>query len=104
MLEAVMNPLDTTKTRTRMVFVTGVDEIFFNQIFLLLGSLQRNSPGISLYVCDFGLSERQREFLRQKRMLLEVPAGIGNRRHVREYKAALVRYVADLHAECVVWL
>jgi hypothetical protein len=43
-----MKPLGTTKTRTRMVFVTGVDEVFFNQIFLLLGSLQRSSPSISL--------------------------------------------------------
>ena len=103
-MNSLLNSPGSTKTRTPMVFVTGVDEIFFNQIFLLLGSLQRSSPGISLYVCDFGLSERQREFLRQKRMLLEVPAGIGNRRHVWEYKAALVRYVADLHAECVVWL
>jgi hypothetical protein len=102
-----MNPLGTTKTRTRMVFVTGVDEMMKSssiKYFFCWVLCSEAAPGISLYVCDFGLSERQREFLRQKRMLLEVPVGIGSRRHAWDYKAALGRYVADLHAECVVWL
>jgi hypothetical protein len=40
-----------------IAFVTRVDAEMFGQLFLLLGSLRRNSPGVWLYVCDLGLDQ-----------------------------------------------
>jgi hypothetical protein len=96
--------MSLNQPRPPIACVTGVDEQQFDQIFLLMASLRRNSPGIALHVCDFGMSDRQRDFLRRKNMLLEVPPGLGRGRHPWDCKAALGRYVAPLGAEAVVWL
>jgi len=84
--------------------VTGSDYRQFGQLFLLMGSLQRYCPGLKLHVCDFGLTEPQRRFLRRKGVLLEMPAGMAGRSHPWHYKAALGRYVAGLGWDAVVWL
>lgn len=84
--------------------VTGADFRQFEQLFLLMGSLRRYCPGLALHVCDFGLTDPQRHFLRRKGMLLEMPAGMEGRPHPWHYKAALGRYVAGLSWDAVVWL
>ena len=84
--------------------VTGADAFMFGQIFLLLGSLARHSPGVRLYVCDFGFDAPQRDYLARTGRLLERPAGRPPARHVWDHKAALGAYVARLDADWVVWL
>src|SRR5579863_4080977 len=92
------------KTPESISFVTGVDHRMFDQLFLLIGSLRRSSPSIELLVCDFGLSDHQRGYLRRKNMLLSIPDGMGNPPHPWYYKAALGQYVAHLGTDAVVWL
>jgi len=87
-----------------ITFVTGVDAGMFEQLFLLLGSLRHNSPGAWLQVCDLGLTEPQRDYLRRSRRLLERPAGRPLRSHVWYGKAALGDYTNCLGADFVVWL
>jgi hypothetical protein len=87
-----------------IVFVTGANADMFGQLLLLLGSLRRNSPAVWLYVCDLGLSELQRDYLRRTRRLLERPAGQLPGRHPWYYKAALGEYTKCLGADFVVWL
>jgi hypothetical protein len=87
-----------------IAFVTGVDAEMFGQIFLLLGSLRRNSPEVWLYVCDLGLTDAQRRYLQQTRRLLPRPDGRHFSRHVWYDKAALGAYTKQLNADCLVWL
>ena len=75
-----------------VVFVTGVDAGMFGQLFLLLGSLRRNSPSVWLHVCDLGLTEAQREYFRRGKRLLKRPVGRPLRRHPWYGKAALGDY------------
>jgi hypothetical protein len=84
-------------------FVTGIDADMFGQFFLLLGSLRRNSPGLSLYVCDMGLTDSQRDYLHRTGRLLARPAG-RPLSHVWYDKAALGAYTEGLNADFVVWL
>jgi hypothetical protein len=92
------------RTAPSIAFVTGADAFMFGQIFLLLGSLARHSPGVRLYVCDFGFDAPQRDYLARTGRLLERPAGRPPARHVWDHKAALGAYIARLEADWVVWL
>lgn len=83
--------------------VTGVDQKMFPQLLLLAGSLRRYSPALSLHVCDFGLTEAQRTYVRRRHVLLDKPADI-KPRHPWDYKANLARYVTAVAADAVVWI
>jgi len=86
------------------IFVTGVDRAMFFQLFPLLESLRRNSPGTTLHVCDFGLSAAQAAFLRAKGVLLERPDQEKLPPHPWYDKARLGAYIARLGDRPVVWL
>ena len=77
----------------RICLVTGTDSGMFSQLLLLGGSLRRYSPNIALHVCDFGLTEAQRAYIRRRYVLLDKPTDI-QPRHPWDYKANLGRYVA----------
>jgi hypothetical protein len=65
-----------------IAFVTGVDAEMFGQLFLLLGSLRRNSPGVWLHVCDLGMNERIQAAFEQAGILIadeDEAGGIGVR-------------------------
>jgi hypothetical protein len=85
-------------------FVTGVDHRMFDQLFPLMGSMRRYCAGTRLWVCDFGLTDPQKNLLRRMDVLLEIPPGVGPYNHAWYYKAALGRYVADLNTEAMVWI
>ena len=87
-----------------IAFVTGVNAEMFGQLFLLLGSLRRNSPSLWLHVCDLGLSDPQRRYLQHTQRLLARPAGRQLPRHAWYDKAALGSYTEGLSADFVVWL
>lgn len=84
--------------------VTGTDRRQFEQLLLLGGSLQRYCPGAVLHVCDFGLTEQQRNFVRERHLLLDKPASLGIYRHAWYYKGAMAHYVADLVCNAMVWI
>ena len=96
-------PISSNAVRT-IAFITGVNADMFGQFFLLLGSLRRNSPGVWLHVCDMGLTDPQRDYLRRTRRLLARPAGRRLPRHAWYDKAALGAYTERLNADFVVWL
>jgi hypothetical protein len=79
----------TVSRASSIAFVTGVDAEMFGQLFLLPGSLRRNNSGVWLQVCDLGMTERQRDYLRRTRRLVQRPAGRGPPRHPWYDKAAL---------------
>jgi hypothetical protein len=83
--------------------VTGVDQKMFPQLLLLAGSLRRHSPTLTLHVCDFGLTEAQRSYVRRRHVLLDKPADI-RPRHPWDCKANLSRYVAAVAADVIVWI
>lgn len=87
----------------RLSLVTGVDAGMFSQLLLLGGSLRRYSPGLALHVCDFGLTEAQRAYVRRRHVLLHKPPEI-RARHSWDYKANLGRYVAALSCDASVWI
>ena len=92
----------SSRAAPSIAFVAGAE--MFGQIFLLLGSLARHSPGVRLYICDFGFDAPQRDYLARTRRLLERPADLPPAWHVWDNKAALGAYVARLDADWVVWL
>jgi hypothetical protein len=96
------DPVQPT-AKPSIIFVTGVDSRMFGQLCLLLGSVCRNSPSVWLHVCDLGLTEPQRAYLRRSKRLLERPAG-RPLRHAWYGKAALGDYTDCLNADFVVWL
>jgi hypothetical protein len=85
-------------------YVTGVDHWMFDQLFPLMGSMQRYCRGVTLWVCDFGMTGQQKTLLRRMGVLLEMPASLGPFGHAWYYKGALGRYTAGLDTEAVVWI
>jgi hypothetical protein len=86
-----------------IAFITGVDADFFGQLFLLLGSLRHNSPGLWLHVCDLGLTDPQCNYLQRTGRLLARPANRRLTRHPWYDKAALGAYTEGLNADFLVW-
>jgi hypothetical protein len=87
----------------RLCLVTGTDRRMFAQLLLLGGSLRRHSPDTVLHVCDFGLTEPQRAYVRRRYVLLDKPADI-QPRHPWDYKANLGRYTAGVACDAVIWI
>ena len=75
----------------------------FFQLLLLGESLRRHSPGLTLHVCDFGLTAPQRAYVRRRFALLDKPPDV-EVRHPWDYKARLGRYVAGISCDAVVWI
>ncbi|WP_096702311.1 tetratricopeptide repeat protein [Magnetospirillum sp. 15-1] len=84
-------------------YVTGVDSNYFHILFPLFASLAITDPGLRLHVCDYGLTEPQRAFLRRKELLLETPSDMVGV-HPWRAKTALGRYVAALDWDVIVWM
>ncbi len=87
-----------------LLLTTGVDERYFWLLFPLFTSVARHSPGAVVRVCDFGMNAAQTAFLREKGVLLEMPAYLADAPHPWYRKAALADYVAGFDWDGVVWL
>lgn len=74
------------------LFVTGSDSAFFNSLLVCLQSFSERMPGHRLFVCDYGLTGAQAQFLRSLGVLLERPPILASR-GVFHCKAALGRYL-----------
>jgi hypothetical protein len=91
-----------------ILFVTGSDSAFFNSSLICLQSFSERLPDQQLFVCDFGMTAVQAEFLQSLGQLLPRPpelAGCGTfycKAAVGRYLHHSGRRIADYDA--VVWL
>lgn len=93
----------------RLLFVTGATRAYFPTLLVLLQSFAERIGGELPRVCDYGLDEGQREFLRRRGRLLARPPSFRHAVHPLREKALLGEYlkhnrldVASLDA--VIWL
>jgi hypothetical protein len=86
------------------IFVTGSNAPYFPMLCLLLASFDRFAPGVPLYVCDFGLTEGQANFLATKGLLLPRPDHIATGLHPYLYKGRLNDFVTPLNFDVLTWI
>jgi len=77
----------------RLLFVTGSDAAFFPSLLICLQSFSERIAGQKILVCDYGLTDAQREFLRNLELLLDRPHDLNPSNDVFYRKAALLRYL-----------
>jgi hypothetical protein len=92
----------------KLLFVTGCDSAFFNTFLICLQSFAERISDQRLFVCDFGLTSAQAQFLRHLGLLLVRPTDLAAR-GTFHCKAALARYLQhNAHRiedyDAVVWL
>ena len=87
-----------------VAYITGCDGKFFLLAQALRSSFFQHCPGRTLWVCDYGLSEAQKEDFRAQHALLERPPALPDKEHPWFYKAHLRSYAESLEAEWLVWL
>src|ERR1700728_239832 len=91
-----------------ILYVTGCDAPFFNSLLICLQSFAERMPGHGLFVCDFGLTGAQAEFLRSLGVLLARPPTLASR-GVFFCKSGLVQYLrhnghkVEEH-DAIIWL
>ncbi|MBF0107685.1 MAG: hypothetical protein HQL76_00725 [Magnetococcales bacterium] len=89
----------------RCVYLTGATASYFLLTLPLLESFARHAgPEDNLYVCDFGLSEAQKIFLRHKGQLLERPDTLAEGLHPYRYKASMSLFAHELDYDALVWI
>jgi len=85
-------------------FVTGADDRMFLQTLILLQSCSNAGVAGAIKVCDFGLTQGQRGFLKAHGQLLEADPPIPqSHKHPWYHKAALVEFIAR-DVDTAVWL
>lgn len=92
---------------SQCVYLTGATASYFLLTLPLLESFaQYAKPGETLYVCDFGLSEPQRQFLQLKGQLLPRPPSLEPGLHPYRYKASMNLFAENhgLQYDAVVWI
>ncbi|HEX5210455.1 MAG TPA: SEC-C metal-binding domain-containing protein [Pseudolabrys sp.] len=87
-----------------MTFVTGANDKYFFMCGMLLESLHSCFPGIPCRVMDFGLSEPRRKFFIEKKLLLDIPAGLNKTDHPYKLKSGMASFLADEPASLPVWI
>src|SRR5689334_15543771 len=90
-------------------FVTGATSAFFPTLMVLLQSFAEQIGGTLPFVCDYGLTTGDREYLRRRSLLLERPPAYGPPMTALKEKAILYDYFrhSGVHigsADWVVWL
>lgn len=91
-----------------IVFITGANSSYFLMACLLLESAAEFAPQCPFYVLDFGLSEPERQYLRARNALLELPEGVSGvsaASHPYFLKTAAVHFLDDIPSSAaVVWI
>lgn len=85
-------------------FVTGANDKYFFMCGMLLESLQGCFPDIPCRVMDFGLSEPRRKFFTEKRLLLDIPAGLSKTDHPYKLKSSMASYLDDEPSSLPIWI
>jgi hypothetical protein len=90
--------------KSKTVYVTGIDEKYFLMVLPLLHSFETFCSNEKLYVCDFDLNEKQRQFFKHKEMLLPRPSNLPEGLHPYRNKSAIKYYLEDVEYDNVVWI
>lgn len=90
--------------KPEIIYVTGCDSKYFLMTAVLLQAFKRRCPGRRLWVCDFGLIDKLQNILSDAGILLKKPPALEENQHPWVYKANLLKYVASLNPDIVVWL
>jgi hypothetical protein len=88
----------------RPIVVSGADKHFFAMGCLLMHSLAGWAPDLAFYFLDFGLDDAQRGFLRERKVLIERPAGVPENLHPIVCKTAIGEYLHGIEWSAVLWL
>ena len=88
----------------KIVYATGCDSKYFLMTGILLQAFKKHCPGRTLRVCDFGLSDHQRNILAKSNTFLPKPQFLQDNLHPWIYKSSLIHYIAPLSPDIVVWL
>ena len=62
---------------------------------MLLESLQSCFPGVPCHVMDFGLSDARRKYFEEKKLLLDIPAGLSKTDHPYKLKSSMASFLND---------
>lgn len=87
-----------------LTFVTGANDKYFFMCGMLLESLQSCFPGIPCRVMDFGLSEPRRKFFAEKKLLLDIPAGLSKTDHPYKLKSSMASFLDDGPSQMPIWI
>lgn len=88
--------------------ISGADNRLFGNLCMLLQSFHEQDTGTTVYVCDFGFEDSQRDFLNALGILLPKPAHLNSYRHPWYAKAAMVDFLQShsktRESEGFVWI
>ncbi|MGN7611175.1 hypothetical protein ACQZV8_03725 [Magnetococcales bacterium HHB-1] len=85
-------------------YVTGSDAACFPLLLQVLASFTRFAPKHKLWVCDFGLTKEQRQFLTHKDNLLPIPEHLPKEAPPLFYKGHLFDYLQHQDYDVVTWI
>lgn len=88
----------------RPIIVSGADKHFFAMGCLLMHSLAQWAPDLPFYLLDFGLDDAQRQFLRERKVLIDRPASVPDNLHPIVCKTAISEYLRGVEWPAVLWL
>lgn len=71
---------------------------------ILLTSFNHHMPGLTLHICDFGMSKKEGRFWDHIGDLLPVPSQLPDDLHPWKYKAGLCDFIDTSSYDAVVWL
>ena len=86
------------------ICVTGANAQYFSMACMLLQSFKVECPGGQLYICDFGLTAKQKKFLNRAGVLLKRPEHLNDDLHPFCLKASIGDFVSHLEFDNLIWL
>jgi hypothetical protein len=89
---------------TKPILVTGCERDYFLMTAVLMHSLKRCAPGLTLHVLDFGMEERQAQFLARHCRLERRPADVPPGAHSFFYKTQLAGFLRDTAWSSLIWI
>ena len=85
-------------------FVTGANDKYFFMCGMLLESLQSCFPHVPCHVMDFGLSEPRRQYFEEKKLLLNIPAGLNKSDHPYKLKSSMASFLSAELSQMPIWI
>ena len=92
------------QNESSLTFVTGANDKYFFMCAMLLESLQGCFPGVACRVMDFGLSDARRQYFEEKKLLLNIPAGLSKTDHPYKLKTCMASFLNDEPLQMPIWI
>src|SRR3954454_18629697 len=89
---------------TKPILVTGCERDYFLMTAVLMHSLKRCAGGLALHVLDFGMEERQAQFLARHCRLVRRPPDVPAGAHSFFYKTQLSSFLRDTPWSSLIWI